>query len=282
MNNKKAVNSAGLLILSCISCYVSAATSSSIKLELGTDENSDQSYYLSGSQKFENSVVIRASFGENICTDALNAEVTSEYWTAGIQTDPSALLSLGFDKSRSSQEGALEIDAVSLSVDMNATNWSVFIASEQRDISFTTIFQPRKITFESSGVGAGVTYYGWDPVYFTFTKVVYDYPAQLSAINNRIALVTYIFGAAAIDGVFALEDERSTFEAGYFFSSASIAVSTSEGQSAIDQSILTINKVYLTYNLSGNWVIGASAGESKIDIDSGTTWFGSLSLGYRW
>lgn len=271
-----------LFILSSQTCHLSAATRSSITLELGTDNNNGQSYYVSGRYGFENGFLLKASAGESVSTDVMGNETSSEFQTIGIQSDPSALFSVGLKKSSSLQIGAIDIDAVTFTLEMNTLNWSSFISPEQRDITVETANNLRAISFESNGSVAGIAYYGWDPVYLSFNKATYKYPSRISVLSNRIRLFTYIFGATTVNQIFELEDRRLTLEVGYYFDNASVALSQSKGRSVIDQSISTVNAMYFSYDVSNNWVVGFSVGTSKIDISSYVTRFGSLNLSYRW
>lgn len=282
MTDVKAFFSLWLFILSSHTCHSFAATRSSITLELGADDNDGQSYYVSGRYGFKNGLLLKVSAGESVSTDFSGGETNSESQTIGIQSDPSALFSVGLKKSSSLQVASIDIDAVIFTLEMNTLDWGFFISPEQRDIRVETANNLRTINFSSNGSVAGITYYGWDPVYLSFNKAVYKYPSQLSAVANRTGLFTYIFGATTINQIFSLEDKRSTWEAGYYFDDASIAVSQSKGRSAVDQSISTVNVMYLSYNVSSHWVLGFSVGVSKIDISSNATRFGSLSLSYRW
>lgn len=282
MIDVKALFSLWLFIFASQTCYSFAATRSSVTLELGADDSNGQSYYVSGRYGFENGFLLKASTGESVSTDPLNGEISSESQIIAIQSDPSALFSVGLKKSSSLQVGAINIDAAIFTLEMNTLDWGVFISPVQRDISIETANNLRAISFESNGSVAGITYYGWDPVYLSFNKSTYKYPSQLSVVSNRTGLFTYIFGATTVNQIFALEDERSTREIGYYFDNASVSVSQSKGRSAVDQSISTVNVMYLSYNVSNSWVLGFSVGTSIIDVSSNVTRFSSLSLGYRW
>lgn len=259
-----------------------SSAQSSISVEAGADNNDGKNYYLSGRHRFENGIQIKAGASKSNTIDSFDEELTSTSKNIGIQSDPTDILSAGIEKTRSLQVDTLEIDATIVTLTMNTDNWNLFVSPARRDVSVETTRFQRTFDFESDGITAGVAYYGWDPAYISFHRSTYDYPDKIAAVSNRINLFTYIFGSSTIDQVFALEDQRSTLEIGYFFQDASIALSSSEGRSALDESISTINTIYFSYNLNHNWSLGVTAGTSKIDIGDTTTRFASLRLNYKW
>lgn len=259
-----------------------SSAQSTISVEAGADNNDGKNYYLSGRHRFETGIQIKAGASKSISIDSFDEELISTSKNIGIQSDPAEILSAGIEKTRSLQVDTLEIDATIITLTMNTVNWNLFVSPARRDVSIETTRLQRTFDFESDGITAGLAYYGWDPVYISFHRSSYDYPDKIAVIRNRINLFTYIFGSSTINQVFALEDQRSTLEIGYFFQDASISLSSSEGRSTLDESISTINTLYLAYNLDHNWSLGVTAGTSEIDIDDTTTRFASLRLNYQW
>ena len=271
-----------LFIASCFSNPASSVSQSTISLEIGADNNDGKTYYLFGRHKFDNGFQIKLGAGESKTTDSLNEEVTSTSNNIGIQSDATRLFSIGLEKSHSLQADTLEIDSTIATLALNTDNWNIFISPSKRDVSLETTRFQRTFSFESNGLSAGITYYGWDPVYLSLSNVSYDYPARISAVSNRINLFTYIFGSTTVDQVFALEDWRSTLEIGYFLRDANIALSHSKGSSALDGSIAAINKIHFGYIVTNNWTLTTTVGVSKIDTSNTSTRFANLNLSYKW
>lgn len=271
-----------LCILICTSYSTLSATNSAISLELGADDNNGDSYYLTGKHRFNNGLQIRASRGESASLESDNKELTSESYSIGVKSDPLAMFSVGLDLSHSQQSDSLEIDARTLTFEFNTLDWNVYASPEWRDISIALNINKKVYEFESNGLIAGVGYYGWDPVYLSYSRASYDYPSQISTFNSRPNLYNYVFGSTTYNQVFALEDKRSSFEAGYFFNRASIAVSHSKGQSTVDQSISKVNTIYFSFNIDKSWTLGTTAGRSQVDTSDSSTRFISISLAYKW
>ena len=145
-------------------------------------------------------------------------------------------------------------------------------------------YRPLQTTIDltSDGLTSGLGYYGLDPFYISIQRNVYSYSRNLSAVSNQLIFFTKILGTDTIDQLYALENDRTTIELGYYFDNASIAFSLSEGVSTVDQSISTVNKIYLGYKLVDNWSLGISGGTSKINTSNGTTTFGNINLNYKW
>ena len=281
MSDVKKIAISWLFVLFCVSANSQAESKSTIALELGTDSESGQNHYVSGRYALDNGVLIKAATGESTSRDNTNARLVSSSYTAGIQSDPSQLVNLSFDISRSSQLDTIDIDTRIFSVDVNTRDWNLFISPEFRDISIQTITN-KTIDLSSDGFTTGIGYYGWDPIYISIQYSFYDYSRNLSAISNQLNFFNKILGSDIVNQIYALEDDRTTIELGYYFENASVAISQSEGVSTVDQSISIVNKIYLGYKLDDNWSLGFSGGTSKINTSSGNTTFGNVNLNYRW
>ncbi len=259
-----------------------SATNSSISLEFGADSNSGQNSYASGRHKFDNKLQLSASRAKNQVIDSNGSSFDSESYNVGLKTDPSALFSAGIDKSNIQQTDNLDIDSTILTLEMNSLDWNIFISPEWRRVSLNTNISTRNYDFDSNGNSVGIGYYGWDPVFLSWSRSRYEYPSQIRTFNSRSNVYSYVFGSNTVNQVFALEDERTTFTAGYFFSHTSLSLSHSRGRSAADQSISIINKAYLAHRISEQWTLKTTIGRSSIDGSNTSTTFASLGMSYHW
>ena len=278
---KKSTRLSALFALLLSVSNVFSAPQSSLSVEAGADDSDGRNYYLSGRYAFENGIRIRASSGESISLNSDNKELSSSSHSFGIQSDPMALINVSFDISNADQISTLNIDSTRLTFEINTFDWGLYITPEFRQISAQTTTNTT-IDFNSDGSSIGIAYYGFDPFYLSFSRQSYDYSASLSTIISNIDSVNLPLGNDTLNQVFALEDQRTTIEIGYYFTKSSIAFNQSKGRSVVDQSISTANKIYFSYKLSNHWRMGLSGGTSKLDISSLTTKFATLSLSYRW
>lgn len=269
------------IIFCCVTGNSYSASGSDISLEIGTDNNDGQNYYLNGRYALDNGIVLKASTGESTSTDNINTKLVSNSYTAGIQTDPSKSVNLSFSISNANQIDTVNIDSIMIGLDINSLDWNVFFSPEFREISVQTVTN-NTINLESDGLVTGLGYYGFDPFYISIQKDYYNYSKNLSAINNKINFFTSVLGSDTVNQIYALEDDRITIELGYYFDAASIAVSQSEGVSTVDKSISVVNKIYLNFKLDNNWQLGISGGTSKLNTSDTTTTFANVSLDYRW
>lgn len=281
MSNIKMIAITWLLILFCHTGNSFAESRSSISFELGTDNNSGQNYYLSGRYAFDNGMLLKAATGESTSTDNTNAKLKSNSYTAGIQSDPEKIVNLSFEISNANQINTVNIDSIILALDVNTLNWNVFFSPEFRNISVQTLTN-NTINVSSTGLTTGLGYYGWDPFYISVQHNAFSYSKNLSAVGNKINIFTSILGSDTVDQIYALEDDRTTIELGYYFDNSSIAFSQSEGASTVDQSISTVDKIYFSFNLDNNWSLGMSVGTSSLNTSNSTTRFGNVSINYRW
>ena len=281
MYSLKTTTKIWLVILCCVTGNSFAASKSSIALELGTDNNNGQNYYLTGRYALDNGVLLKAATGESTSTDNTSAELVSTSYTAGIQSDPSKTVNLSFNISNANQIDTVNIDSIIIGLDINSQDWNLFFSPEFREISVQTVTN-NTINLESDGLATGLGYYGFDPLYISIQKNYYSYSKNLSAISNKINFFTSVLGSDTVNQIYALEDDRTTIELGYYFDTASFAISQSEGVSTVDQSISTVNKIYLSFSLNNNWMLGISGGTSKLNTSTSTTAFANASLNYKW
>lgn len=265
-----------------ISLPALSATDTSISLELGSDSNSGHNSYLSARHQFKNRLQVNASSSKSQLTDSNGSSIDSSAYSLGIKTNPSALFSAGLSSSHAQQAKNLNINSTALTLDINSLNWSLYLVPEWRQVSITSNINPRNYDFDSNGYTAGVGYYGWDPVYISASRTRYDYPSRINTFSSRPNLYSYVFGSNTVNQVFALEDQRTTLEAGYFFSQVSLSLSHSSGRSAVDQSISVVDKLYLAYQLSSQWTLKSTLGRSRIDNSDSNTRFASLGISYQW
>ena len=276
------LHSCTLCMLVILSQAAQATTSSSLSAEAGADNNSGRNYYVSGKHNFSNRLQISAGAGKSQFTDTAGMQLDSKSYIVGIKSDPAALFSIGLDRSHAQQTGNLDIDSTILTLELNTLDWNAYISPESRDISLNTNINQQDYNFSSNGYLIGFGYYGWDPVYVSWSHSSHDYPSKITNFDSRPVLSNYVFGTDTVNQLFALEDWRNTFEIGYLFTNASIAFNHSSGRSAVDQSISIVNKIYYSYRLSSNWLMNTTLGRSYLDTNNTRTTFGSLGLTYKW
>ena len=271
-----------LCVLVILSESALAATSSSLSIEAGADNDSGRNYYVSGKHGFSSGLQISAGAGKSRYTDTTGTQLDSKSYIFGIKSDPAAFFNLGLDRSHAQQTGNLDIDSTILTLELNTLDWNAYISPDSRDIALTTNINQKVYSFSSDGIVFSLGYYGWDPVYVTWSHSTHDYPSKITNFNSRPALSNYIFGSDTVNQLFALEDRRNTFEIGYLFTNASIAFNHSSGRSAIDQSISTVNRIYCSYRYFSNYLVYTTLGRSYFDTNSTRTTFGSIGLTYNW
>ena len=133
----------------------------------------------------------------------------------------------------------------------------------------------------SDGTRLGLSYYGFDPLYLSYSLASHSYNIDIDRIDELAALPRLI-GDVTYDQFFAFEDERQSVEIGYYFSSATLALNRGEGQSAVDQSIQTSTRILVDFQINNDWAAGFVLGRSKLDISDEVTRFGSVNLSRRW
>lgn len=282
MRIKIVLHCGSLLAMLCFNSAVLSATPSSLSTEVGMDDHNGHNFYISGRHQFDNKLQVNAGTGKSQSSESSGRTLDASSYLIGIRTDTAALFSAGVDKSHARQSDNLTIDSWIFTLEVNTLDWNVFVSPETRDINVATNNNQADFDFASNGYLAGLSYYGWEPFYLSGYRSSYDYPERISKINSRPNFFSTLFGTDTFNQIYALEDERGTIEAGYFFTDASISLSHGQGRSAVDQSVSTVNRIYLGYRLSSTWSIKTTAGTSSIDTSTTTTTFGSLGLTYKW
>ena len=259
-----------------------AETRSSVLFELGADNAEGNNHYLAARHQLDNGLMVNASTSKSTSIDSSNTELQSTMRSVGLRSDSKALINVGVDFSFSEQVDSVDTRSTRLSIEANTFDWFVAVSPEFRDITIQTAFN-RTIDINSEGVAISLGYYGWDPFYVSVNKQSYSYSRDLSALNNQNSLITRILGSATTDQIFALEDDRTSLELGYYFRDSSIAFSNSQGSSVVDGSISTNNRLSLNTRLNEHWGLALIAGRSSLNISGSTaTAFASVGLRYRW
>lgn len=257
-----------------------AAARSGLSLDIGTDSDDGSNYYLSGQYAFNSDVLLKLAGGESTSKDETNQEYVSRIQTAGLKAFLSKHASLGLDISNNNQINTIDIDSIKVTVEANTLDWGFYLSPEFRDIAVKTLTN-RLLNINSNGLSTGIAYYGWNPFYISITRTDNSYSQRVTAVSNRINFFTRILGTATTNQIFSLEESRTALEIGYYFDHVSVALNQSKGTSAIDKSILTVNKMYLSYKINDNWLLGLSVGNSSLNI-GGNTDFVSTNISYRW
>ena len=253
------------------------AANSSVQIQYLQDSNNYEDTFLDLNLAISDSTSLLLSAG-NTSSSGTNP-VDLDYRSLGLSHQFNKNLDVQFKFDTVSQGNEIKTDTWKTTVTWSTDNWSFGITPEFRDLTLLNTVTSRKVSLDSTGIGASVYYYGIKNWEYGVSFSAYDYSVNTRALS--LPFVIRLISSNALTVTSGLLDNSTSASATYFFDKSDLGATYIRNKSAIDGTYSDIFSVkWVLYNFKP-FTIGLEAGNVSSPNNVGSSYSG-LTLGYRW
>jgi hypothetical protein len=257
---------------------------SEITLSTGADSangwNSQISALLEGPQAVQFSMMLGTSK-----TVGDNASLRTDFWSAGIGSDPLGDFSIGLDYSVWGNEHAMTIHSVRATFGFNSDHFSLTLSPQQRTIRLRLkepySQQRPHWQEESQDIGITATWYALPDWSFSSNYIQYHYtanPVRL-ATDYRAAL---IFSQDTLQLASGLDDNRMVLGVNHYLEKTVLGGEWARSLSAVDNSTATTVTLLISTERSRSWRLDLHGGVQNTEYNDSAILFADIGVAYRW
>lgn len=210
--------------------------------------------------------------------------ITTDYFAAGVSSDPFAPMTVAADASYWGDEDAITTQTARVQLGFNTRAWNLQLAPQFRTIAVHTLID-RTRTLETNGFSLSATYFGLGSLSVTagYNKNYYD--QNLSVVASLRALLLVLRGTLSrqtLELAAGLEDERLSAAAYYALPGALIGVDWFQSVSAVDESRINVVTMNAFWDVSAQWQLRLKAGQQHSSTGEPPLIFASTGFAFRW
>jgi hypothetical protein len=210
---------------------------------------------------------------------ASSTDIDLDYWNIGLGYKVNKAFDIEFEAGNFGQGRDINVDTIDVQLRWSSDDWAFSLKPQYDEIGVLITTNNRIRTFDSTGIGVALDYYGMQNWQYSLAYDTYDY-----SINPRLLSIPFFvaqISSKALLVTSGLRDEVFAADITYLFPESDLTFTYARSTSAIDQTSSDIYSLAFDFYRYLPYKFGIEIGSVGSDIDT-ADYYGGFTLGYAW
>jgi hypothetical protein len=267
-----------LLTTGTVLVTTNAYCSGSVQVQYLQDSSDTEDIFLDLYTDLTKKLSMSAGTGKTQ-SPASSTDLDLDYWNLGLGYKLTKAFDIELEVGNFGQGRDINVDTIDVQLRWSSDDWSFSLTPQYDEIDVLITTNNRIRTFDSTGIGVALDYYGMENWEYSVSYDTYDY-----SINPRVlaipGIIASISGKALIV-TSGLRDNVFAADITYLLPRTDVTFSYARSTSAIDQTSSDIYALAFDFYQYLPYKFGVEMGSVGSDIDT-ADYFGGITVGYTW